>query len=99
MNRQLGLKLLDNYKRKFFLKKEFKLKYLNFNSNQILNPIEKEYAKFLKKNISNVFKKTKLNNKCLISGRNYNINTNLKLSRFEFRTHLKKNLYSNFKKN
>jgi len=99
MNRKISLKLLDSYKRKFFIKNEFKNKYVNLNNNTYLNKIENEYFNFFKKSNSNVFKKTKINNKCLISGRTYNISNKLKTTRFEFRSALKKNSFSGFRKN
>ena len=96
MNRKIALKLLDNYKRKYFLKNELKNKLNCFYKIKYTNKINQEYFFFKKKNTSNVYRITKLNNKCIKSGRSYNISNKTKLSRFELRSNLKKNMYSSF---
>lgn len=98
MSRKISLKLLDAYKRKYFLKNELKSKLNCFSKIKYDNILYTEYVSFKKKNTSNVYRLTKLNNRCLKSGRPYNISNKTQLSRFELRSHLKKNIYSSFSK-
>jgi ribosomal protein S14 len=91
MSRQLALKSIDNYKRKFFVKNEIKNKILAFKSNKYCSKLELESFRFLSINLSTTYKISKLNNKCVNSGRNYNVFNKFKLSRFELRTSFKYN--------
>jgi|JI102314DRNA_FD_contig_51_2219988_length_2961_multi_6_in_0_out_0_1 ribosomal protein S14 len=91
MSRQLLLKNIDNYKRKFFLKNEIKNKFLNIKKNSYESKLDLEVFRFLAINSSTSHKISKINNKCVNSGRNQNIFNKFKLSRFELRTSLKKN--------
>ena len=98
MNRQNLLKNLDNYKRKFFLKNEIKNKILNVKNNSYGSKLDLEAFRFLSVNISTTHKISKINNKCVNSGRNHNVFNKFKLSRFELRTSLKKNEISGVSK-
>ena len=93
------LLILENYKRKLFLKYELKQLILkifyknkiNFNKNYLLILF---YKSITKKNKL----KIKLSYRCVISGRNFNIMRKLAVSRFIFRKYLKLSLIPGFQK-
>ncbi len=87
MNRSLQWKLLDNYRRKIFLKNEIKIKILkSLSKNQNL-PLTYRYLIYWNKNkISKLTSFTKHQNRCVQTGRNASVNKQTRYSRFLFRT-------------
>lgn len=98
MGRKLAWKLLDNYKRKFFIKNEFKRLFMGINRNKFLNELEIEYIKFKKSRLNVIGSRTRLNNRCVVSGRNYNVLNKFGYSRFILRDELKKSSISMLQK-
>ena len=86
MNRKLQWKLMDNYRRKIFLKNELKKKILTSISHNQNLPLLYRYLAYWNKNkISKLISKTQHNDKCIITGRVWNVNIYTKFSRFKFR--------------
>ena len=86
MNRRRQWKVMDNLKRKKFIKYEIKkLILISIKKSNKLNKLEREWIDFQLTSISPNVSINKINNRCLISGRNYNVLNKLKLSRFHIR--------------
>ena len=86
MNRKIQWKLLDNFKRKYFLKNEIKYKILKSLIKNNYNFLIYKYFFFFYKIKNNLnFLKIKQIRRCLISGRATSIYKLTKLSRFIFR--------------
>jgi ribosomal protein S14 len=90
MKRHLAWKLLDNYKRKFFIKNELKRIFFKINLNKNLTSIENEYLYFKQSKINIIGLRSRINNRCIISGRNHNVLKKFNYSRFILRDELKK---------
>ena len=78
-------KLMDNLKRKNFIKYELKKKLIGFKKSKKINKIYLEYINFKESSISSKYSFTKINNRCIISGRNYNVYNKFQYSRFKLR--------------
>lgn len=87
MNRKFQWKLLDNFKRKLFLKQQLKnilLKSFLVNKNL---PLSYRYLAFFEKiKIKRWAKIIQQRNRCIVTGRVHNVLRNTKYSRFVFRS-------------
>lgn len=99
MSRKNRFIFMDSYKRKFFLKNEYKKKMVSFYESNYCNSFLDSYKLLLIKSqtpfISN---RSRIRNRCLISGRSFNITKKLKISRFLFRKGVYSNSIPNFRK-
>lgn len=86
MTRQEQLKLLDNLRRKTFIKYEIKKKILySIIKNSSLQNIYRYYAYFNFVKISRYSLITKQKNRCTETGRSWSVEKSTKYSRFVFR--------------
>ena len=84
---------MDNYKRKIYIKYYLKKMLLNSYKKSNLVRINKRYLSCLHlSKLTKIAFITKINNRCIISGRIWSTNKKTNLSRFE----LRKNLYNSF---
>lgn len=87
MNRRLQWKLMDNYRRKLFLKTEIKKHLLSSLIKNQNIPITYRYlALWNKSKLSPITSLVKHQNRCTATGRIWGINKWTKYSRFYFRT-------------
>jgi len=87
MNREFQWKLLDNYRRKLFLKNEIKnIFFKNIIVNSNLPLTYRYYAMFKRIKTIRFHSSTRVQNRCVITGRIWSINKFTKFSRFYFRT-------------
>lgn len=84
--RQKQWNLIDNLKRKIFIKNELKTLLLkNVIKNNLIKNIYKYYAIFNKTKIKKSSSIIKQNNRCIRTGRQWSINKLTRYSRFVFR--------------
>jgi ribosomal protein S14 len=99
MNREMQWKLLDYHRRKQFLKAE--LRYLFFK-NVLFNsriPLLYRYLAFYKKTqISRITSATRIQNRCVKTGRIWGINKHTRYSRFFFRVETNNGYLPGFKR-
>jgi len=87
MNREFQWKLLDNYRRKLFLKNEIKnLFFKNIIKNTNLPIAHRYYAMFKRIKTNHFYSSTRVQKRCVITGRIWSINKTTNFSRFYFRT-------------
>lgn len=91
MNRELGWKLLDSYRRKNFLKYEIKNIFLKNFNNRGLSILEVYAIQMKLSKIKPIHSVARINHRCVISGRTHNVNSKFKMSRFFLRDSFKKN--------
>lgn len=78
--------LIDNFKRKYFLKKEIKYKILKFfKKNDLLPLLYKYFFFFLKTKFNHFFFPIQYNNRCQATSRIKGIVRFVKISRYVFR--------------
>lgn len=91
MNRKLQWKMMDNYKRKIFLKNELKKKILySISCNQNLPLLYRYLAYWNKNKISKLISIVQHRDRCVLTGRVWNVNHYTKISRFKFRSEIYK---------
>lgn len=87
MNRRLQWKLMDNYRRKLFLKNEIKKHLLNGLIKNTNIPVTYRYLAYWNRSkLVTTGSHTKHNNRCTTTGRIWAVNKLTKFSRFYFRT-------------
>lgn len=87
MNRRLQWKLMDNYRRKLFLKNGIKKNILTgIIKNQNIPLVYRYLAYWNKSKLSTLTSFTKHQNRCVSTGRIWGLNKLTKYSRFYFRT-------------
>ena len=87
MNRRLQWKLMDNFRRKIFLKNEIKKKILKSLIKNKNTPLVYRYVSFWNlTKISRLTSFTKHQNRCVATGRNNGVVKLSHYSRFFFRT-------------
>lgn len=94
------LNCMDTYKRKLFLINEIKrllMLYLIKNKNN--NYVRMLFLFFKTNYIKVISTKTRINYRCIVSGRNYGVFNKLNYSRFVFRNNLKLSFLPGFQKN
>jgi len=97
MKQEMQWKLMDKVKRKIFLKYELKkllLKNLIVNKNLPLTA--RIFFNLKKGKITNFSMLTKINNRCLKTGRNFNVFKKVNYSRFVLRTEANKGVIPGF---
>jgi ribosomal protein S14 len=86
ISRHTQWKLLDHYRRSFFVKYEIKNKVLkSISKNRYLPLSYRYYSLFHKAQIPSIASITKHRNRCLQSGRQYNVLRKTQTCRFVFR--------------
>lgn len=87
MNRRLQWKLMDNYRRKIFLKTEIKKHLLTgLIKNKNITTVYRYLAYWNKSKLITIGLQTKHNNRCTVTGRIWSVNKLTKFSRFFFRS-------------
>ena len=87
MDRHKLWKSMDNYKRKFFLKNEFKKKILkSFVKSKCISQEKRYRAAFYLSTLPRISSITILRNRCVISGRVWSVNSKTRYSRFILRS-------------
>lgn len=86
MFRQNQLKLLDHYRRQFFIKYEIKQKILKSSIKNKFIPLHyRIFLRFQLVKLQKITSLTKARNRCLITGRVWNVLKKAQYSRFVFR--------------
>ena len=77
---------MDEYKRKLFLKSEYKKNFLkSFKVSQQIPYDQKYKALYYISKLPRATTKSQIRNRCFMSGRVWHVNSKTKLSRFVFR--------------
>lgn len=98
MTRHTAIKVLDNVKRKFFIKNSIKKLFFTFSKNKNCSFLEKELIAFKLVKTKLIGNRSRINNRCIETGRNYNIVSKFGYSRFIFRKNAKLNQLSSVRK-
>jgi len=99
MKRDLRWKLLDNYKRKLFLKSEMRRALLQFIIKNTYVPQSYRYfALYQKSRITRLKSRVQHKNKCVSTGRVWAVNKMTNLSRFVFQREAYKGHLPGFKR-
>lgn len=86
MTRQEQWTLLDNFRRKTYIKYEIKTILLrSIIKNRYIPSVYRYHAAFQKASLPRNASSIKHNNRCVVTGRNLNVIQKVRLSRFEVR--------------
>nr|ASY95705.1 ribosomal protein S14 [Paraurostyla sp.] len=99
MRLEKGWKMLDYFRRKLFLKNEFKKKILKGILNNRYLPFSYRYLAFWNKSkLTRLSSSTKIQNRCVKSGRVWSVKKITRYSRFIFRIESYKGNLPGFKR-
>jgi small subunit ribosomal protein S14 len=86
MTRHDQWKLLDNFRRKSFVKTELRRMMLRSITQSKTTPLSQRYvAQFGLSHLPRQASRNKIQNRCVVSGRNWNVMRKTQYSRFVFR--------------